>query len=68
MKSLFVVLSLIAFIFAACAKNKAECYNRSLARETKNNYCTTDCPGVIGCDGKTYCNACEANKQGIRVK
>jgi hypothetical protein len=27
-----------------------------------------DCPGVVGCDGKNYCNECIARTQGIRVK
>ena len=31
------------------------------------NGCTADCPGVCGCDGKFYCNACGANAAGIDV-
>jgi hypothetical protein len=27
--------------------------------------CTKDCPGVCGCDGKFYCNACIAHSEGI---
>ena len=30
--------------------------------------CSKDCPGVCGCDGKRYCNACEANRAGIDVQ
>jgi hypothetical protein len=26
--------------------------------------CTQDCPGVCGCDGKFYCNACVAQSMG----
>jgi hypothetical protein len=26
--------------------------------------CTADCPGVCGCDGKFYCNACAAHAAG----
>jgi len=26
--------------------------------------CTTDCPGVCGCDGRFYCNACLAHSAG----
>jgi hypothetical protein len=29
------------------------------------NNCTEDCPGVCGCDGKFYCNACMAHKAGL---
>lgn len=41
---------------------------------TKTGYCTakpttcdTSCPGVCGCDGKSYCNECEAHKVGVDV-
>jgi hypothetical protein len=27
--------------------------------------CTKDCPGVCGCDSKSYCNACEAHRGGV---
>lgn len=29
--------------------------------------CTADCPGVCGCDGRIYCNACIAASMGIDV-
>jgi hypothetical protein len=29
--------------------------------------CTDDCPGVCGCNGKFYCNACQANRDGTDV-
>jgi len=29
--------------------------------------CTDDCPGVCGCNGMFYCNACEANRAGTDI-
>ncbi len=29
--------------------------------------CTDDCPGVCGCDGRDYCNACSAQQNGSDV-
>jgi hypothetical protein len=29
--------------------------------------CTGDCPGVCGCDGSFYCNACVAARNGVDV-
>ncbi|MBK7582861.1 MAG: hypothetical protein IPI67_22035 [Myxococcales bacterium] len=31
----------------------------------KPQACDADCPGVCGCDGKFYCNACNANAMGV---
>ena len=30
--------------------------------------CTKDCPGVTGCDGEFYCNACMAHRAGYDVQ
>lgn len=29
--------------------------------------CPTSCPGVCGCDGQIYCNACEASRAGTDI-
>jgi hypothetical protein len=29
--------------------------------------CPTDCPGVCGCDGNFYCNACDASAAGVDI-
>ena len=63
------VLTMTAFLFilSSCKKERS-CYDEQLYQQYKNKGCTTDCPGVKGCDGKTYCNECEANSRGIRIK
>ncbi len=35
--------------------------------QPKPNGCTDDCPGVCGCDGQVYCNACSAHQAGVDV-
>ena len=66
MKSVFILLSiLMSLTFLSCERNKDGCFNEALVH---SNACTTDCPGVCGCDGQIYCNECEANRNGIEVK
>lgn len=67
MSGLFLLLLLAT---SACRKDHptCNCYDEELFQQRKDSYCTTDCPGVTGCDGKFYCNECEANRKGIRVK
>ena len=63
------ILTIVAILSSiASCKKESSCYDEQLYQQHKNDICTTDCPGVTGCDGKTYCNECEANRQGIRVK
>lgn len=62
-----LAISVLLFLLPSC-KKEAACFDEELYQKSKNQFCTTDCPGVTGCDGKTYCNECEANRQGIRVK
>lgn len=54
-------------LFSTSCKKENDCYDEELYQLHKDDYCTMDCPGVKGCDGKTYCNECEANRKGIKI-
>jgi hypothetical protein len=64
----FALISVIFLIVILQSCKKDKCFDRQLYNQSKDNICTADCPGVTGCDGKFYCNECEANKQGIHVQ
>ena len=69
MKALTILfLTALSLTTLSCKKNNDGCYDDQLYQQHKDDICTTDCPGVTGCDGKTYCNECEAHRLGIRVK
>lgn len=58
-------LLLLFFSFSACKTDQIDdCYDPAIQH---SNMCTMDCPGVCGCDGKTYCNECVAGWEGIAV-
>ena len=64
----FVLVGIfISMLILNSCDNQDSCYNDQLYQEHKNDFCPTDCPGVIGCDGEIYCNSCVANKLGISV-
>ncbi len=52
--------------FTACSKD-TDCISEVIKAKHQNDICPTDCPGVTGCDGKRYCNKCEANKVGVAI-
>lgn len=66
--SFFLILSTLVFL--SCSKENllSNCYNKDLYEKNKNNFCNMPCNNVTGCDGKFYCNECEANKVGIKIK
>jgi len=66
--TLSTITFLTVILIYSCNKNKPSCYDRSLERKAKGSPCLADCPGVTGCDGKFYCNECEANRNGIKIK
>ncbi len=64
-----IIYLLCAFYLVLCFSScKKDCFDQDLYDQYKDAFCTEDCPGVTGCDGKIYCNECEANRQGIRVE
>jgi hypothetical protein len=63
-RTIILVFFSLSLFIKSCDK---DCYNPSLEAEFKDKMCTMDCPKVIGCDGKEYCNECEANKRGVAV-
>jgi hypothetical protein len=62
-----LLIIILGLSLSACDKEdrKHPCYDSSIVHD---NFCTADCPGFEGCDGKTYCNACEAARHGIGEK
>jgi hypothetical protein len=70
MYRIFIAIALLVSLFA-CKKTTVEnigCVDNALKEQYKNAFCTQDCPGIVGCDDKTYCNECEAARFGIRKK
>jgi hypothetical protein len=64
-----VLMSFIAVLNTSCSKsNENYCFDEKLYIEAQNWACLNSCPdgGIIGCNGKGYCNGCYAAKEGIR--
>jgi hypothetical protein len=66
----FLAVFLISLFLISCKKEKTKdkatsCYDEAFYQQHKNDICLTDCPGVIGCDGKNYCNECIMHAAGI---
>ncbi len=63
MKKLLYLIAL-SFLTLSCNAEEEQhpCYNASLIDASR--VCPSDCPGICGCDGNTYCNECEANQNG----
>jgi hypothetical protein len=61
--AVFTLSVFCACLFSACTKEG--CYSELVKDKHKNDVCPAACPGVKGCDGKDYCNACIAYKNGV---
>jgi hypothetical protein len=69
MRTIAKIIFIFSLVFAltSCKKEAAgECYDKKFHEAHKNDFCTYDCPGVIGCDGKSYCNECIMHTNGIK--
>ena len=63
-----IILSL-TICLTSCNKGlPLSCYDPIYHHKHKNDPCFQDCPGVVGCDGKTYCNECGMHTNGIKKK
>ena len=63
---MLAVIALSIFVLSSCKDPvQHECYDETIVH---TDVCTEDCPGIEGCDGKTYCNECIAAREGIRPK
>ena len=68
MKSIVFAFVLLV-CFTSCKKGlPLNCYDWFYYQKQKNSICLQDCPGVIGCDGKNYCNECGMHSKGIKRK
>ena len=66
---LFFVLLIISVVAIQCSQDPRNdaCHDPVLQESMKDSTCVLPCYGVCACNGVTYCNECEAMKQGYEV-
>jgi hypothetical protein len=60
-----IPIALITLLMG-CTK-EGGCPDERMRKQHRDDICTMDCPGVCGCDGRSYCNECIARREGVTV-
>lgn len=68
-KVLFLGLAVISIIAIKCRQDPQNnsCRDVQLIEMMQDSICPLTCQGVCACNGVTYCNECDAMKEGFSV-
>jgi hypothetical protein len=65
MKKIIYLLAGILLVFVTSCKQ--DCYDAAMKQSLSTAYCTMEYDPVCGCNGQTFGNSCEANREGFEV-